>query len=97
MTRDRVIVGTICALVALIWIWALGDSRQPDPDTTLHFVTTHNMIELDDQGKVGNGSAYRDDYGWLCVRPKTHGARFERSDIIVVEGNPLLVCHWRAE
>ena len=95
MTQDRVILGLSAFLTVLV-VWALA-SRQSKPDTALHFVTTHNMIELDAKGKVGEGSAYRDDYGWLCVRPKTPGARFERSDLVVVEGNPLLVCYWGAE
>ncbi len=88
------IVGTLG--VALLVGSFVYRSRVVAEAGVIHFVTTHNMIELTVGGMVGPGSAYREKYGWLCVRPNEDSV-FERSDVVMDDtGNPLLVCYWRS-
>lgn len=101
-TAATIIVGIIVGIGGFITLGAVGLAITEqtllvaeDRADQIHFVTTNNMIELAPNGSVGAGSAYREAYGWLCIRPKTVGAMFKRSEVIVVLDNPLLVCHWR--
>jgi hypothetical protein len=93
-TEERVILWAVPVALAvlIIGLWiGLRDAK----GWRLHYVTTHNMLEVRGSGDVWAGDAYRDKYGWLCVAPNDR-AVFERSDVIVIDDhNTLLVCYWR--